>query len=170
MYRYESWTIKKAERPRIGAFELCWRRLLRDPGTARRSNQSILKEINPESSLERLMLKLKLQFFGHLMWRAKSLEKDPDAEKDWRQKEKRKAEDEMAAWHHWLNGHEFEETQTSTTWKIVKDREAWCVAVHGSQKVRQLSNWTTATTRSSTGTLVTLNSLFNVHEAQLLHF
>ena len=73
------------------------------------------------------------------MWRANLLEKDPDAGKDWRQKEKRKAEDEMAAWHHWLNGHEFEETQTFTAWKIVKDREAWCVAVHGSQKVRH--NW-----------------------------
>ena len=76
MYGCESWTIKKAEHQRIDAFELqCWRRLLRIPGTARRSNQSILKEINPEYSLEGLMLKLKLQHFGHLMWRADSLEK-----------------------------------------------------------------------------------------------
>ena len=76
MYRCESWTIKKAERQRIDAFELCcWRRLLRVPWTARRSNQSILKEISPECSLEGLMLKLKLQYFGHLMWRTDSLEK-----------------------------------------------------------------------------------------------
>ena len=76
MYGCESWTIKKAERQRIDAFELwCWRRLLRVPWTARRSNQSILKEISPEYSLERLMLKLKLQYFGHLMRRADSLEK-----------------------------------------------------------------------------------------------
>ena len=75
MYRCESWTIKKAERPRIDAFELCWRRLLRISGTARRSNQSILKEISPEYSLEGLMLKLKLQYFGHLMQRTDSLKK-----------------------------------------------------------------------------------------------
>ena len=82
-YRYESWTIKKAEHQRIDVFELwCWRRLLRVPWTARRSNQSILKEINPEYSLEGLMLKLKLQYFDHLMRRAESLEKNPDAGKD----------------------------------------------------------------------------------------
>ena len=75
MYRCESWTIKKAERPRIDAFELCWRRLLRISGTARRSNQSILKEISPEYSLAGLMLKLKLQYFGHLMQRTDSFEK-----------------------------------------------------------------------------------------------
>ena len=84
MYRCESWTIKKAEGQRIDAFELwCWRRLLRVPWTASRSNQSILKEISPEYSLERLMLKLKLQYFGYLtMQRADSFEKDPDAGKD----------------------------------------------------------------------------------------
>ena len=83
MYECESWTIKKAECRRIDAFELCcWRRLLRVPWTARRSNQSILKEISPECSLEGLMLKLKLQYFGHLMRRTDSLEKDPDAGKD----------------------------------------------------------------------------------------
>ena len=83
MYGCESWTVKKAERQRIDAFELfCWRRLLRVPWTARRSNQSILKEISPGCSLERLMLKLKLQYFGHLMWRDDSMEKDPDAGKD----------------------------------------------------------------------------------------
>ena len=97
MYRCESWTIKKAEQQRIDAFKLwCWRRLLRVPWMARRSNQSILKEINFEDSLEGLMLKLKLQYFGHLMRRAVSLEKTLiDAGKDWRQKEKEVAEDEM---------------------------------------------------------------------------
>ena len=95
-YGCESWTIKKAERRRTDAFELwCWRRLLRVTWTARRSNQSILKEINPEYSLEGLMVKLKLQHFGHLMWRADSLEKNPDAGKDLGQEEKRGAEDEM---------------------------------------------------------------------------
>ena len=82
-YKCESWTIKKTEYQRIDAFEIwCWRRLLRVPWTARRSNQSILKEINPEYSLEGLMLKLKLQYFGHLMQRADSLEKDIDGGKD----------------------------------------------------------------------------------------
>ena len=91
MYECESWTIRKAECWRIDAFELwCWRRLLRVSWTARRSNQSILKEISPECSLEGLMLKLKLQYFGHLMWRA-----DCDAEKDWGQEEKGTVEDEM---------------------------------------------------------------------------
>ena len=82
LYRCESWTVKKAERRRIDAFEVwCWRRLLRVPWTARRSNQSILKEISPEYSLEGLMLKLKLQYFGHLMQRAESFEKTPMLEK-----------------------------------------------------------------------------------------
>ena len=99
MYRFESWTIKKFEHQRIDAFKLwCWRRLLRVPWTARRANQSILKEINPEYSLEGLMLKLKLQYFGHLMRRAESLEKT-DAEKDCRQ-EKGMIEDETVGWHH----------------------------------------------------------------------
>ena len=83
---------------------------LDSPWTLRRSNQSILKEINPEDSLEGLMLKLKLQYFGHVTWRADSLEKDLDAGKDWRQKEKGMTEDEMVGWHHQLNGHEFEQT------------------------------------------------------------
>ena len=106
MYGCESWTIKKAEHRRIDAFELwCWRRLLRTPWTARRSNQSILKEISPGCSLEGLMLKLKLQSFGHLMRRTDSLEKkDPDAGKDWRWEEKGTTEDEMVGWHHRLNG------------------------------------------------------------------
>ena len=105
----ESWTGKKAERWRIDAFELwCWRRLLTVPWTAR-SNQSILKEISPAYSLEGLMLKLKLQFFGHLMRRTDSLEKNSNAGKDWRREEKGTTEDEMARWHHRLNGHEFEQ-------------------------------------------------------------
>ena len=100
MYGCESWTVKKAERRRIDAFELwCWRRLLRVPWTARRSNQSILKEISPGISLEGMMLKLKLQFFGHLMRRVDSLEKT-DAGGDWGQGEKGTTEDEMAGWHH----------------------------------------------------------------------
>ena len=107
-YGCESWTIKKAEHRRIDAFELwCWRRFLRVPWTARRSNQSILKGISPGCSSEGLMLKLKLQYFGHLMQRADSLEKT-HAGKDWRREEKRKTEDEMVGCHHWSNGHEFE--------------------------------------------------------------
>ena len=109
MYGCESWTIKKAECRRIDAFELCcWRRLLRVLWTARRSNQSILKELSPGCSLEGLMLKLKLQYFGHLMWRADSLKKTLMLGKDRRWEEKRTTEDEMVGWHHWLNGHEFE--------------------------------------------------------------
>ena len=99
-YGCESWTVKKAECPRIDAFGLwCWRRLLRVPWTARRSNQSILKEISPGISLEGMMLKLKLQYFGHLMRRVDSLEKT-DAGRDWGQEEKGTAEDEMAGRHH----------------------------------------------------------------------
>ena len=98
MYGCESWTVKKAERQRIDAFELwCWRRLLRVPWTARRSNQSILKEINPGISLKGMMLKLKLQYFGHLMRSVHSLEKTL---MDWGQEEKGTTEDEMAGWHH----------------------------------------------------------------------
>ena len=106
-YGCESWTKKKAELQRIDIFELwCWRRLLRVPWTARRPNQSILKEISPECSLEGLMLKLKLQYSGHLMWKNWLIGKDCDTGKDWRQ-EKEMTEDEMAGWHHQLNGHEF---------------------------------------------------------------
>ena len=108
MYGCESWTVKKAERRRIDAFELwCWRRLLRVPWTSRRSNQSILKEISPGISLEGMMLKLKLQYFGHLMRSVDSLE-DSDAGRDWGQEEKGTTEDEMAGWHHRLDGCEFE--------------------------------------------------------------
>ena len=97
--------MKKAECQRTDAFELwCWRRLLRVPWTARRSNQSILKEISPDCSLDGLMLKLKLEYFGHLMRRADSLEKTLMLGKE----EKGTTEDEMVGWHHRLNGHEFE--------------------------------------------------------------
>src|SRR5574340_531655 len=100
MYGCESWTIKKAEHQRIDAFELwSWRRLLRVPWTARRSSQLIIKEISPGCSLEGLMLKLKLQYFGCLMRRVDSLEKT-DAGRDWGQEEKETTEDEMAGWHH----------------------------------------------------------------------
>ena len=106
MYGCESWTVKKVERWKNDAFELwCWRRLLRIPWTARRSNQSILKEISPGCSLEGLMLRLKLQYFGHLSW---LIGRDPDAGRDWRQEEKGMIDDEMVGWHHWLYGHGFE--------------------------------------------------------------
>ena len=117
MYGCESWTIKKVEHRRTDAFELwCWRRLLTVPWTTRRSNQSILKEISPEYSLEGLMLKLRLQYFGHLMknW---LIWKDPDAGKDWRQEEKGTTEVEMAGWHHRLNGHEFGWTSGVSDWQ-----------------------------------------------------
>ena len=107
MYRCENWTIKKAEQQRIDAFKLwCRRSLLRVFWIARRPIQSILKENNPEYSLEGL----KHQYPGHLIQIANSLEKDPDACKDWRQEEKGAVEDEMVGWHHQLNGHEFEQT------------------------------------------------------------
>ena len=111
MYGCDSLTIKKAEHQRTDVLELwCWRKFLKVLWTARKSNQSILKEINPEYSLEGLMLKLNLQYFGHLMQRANSLEKNTNAGKYWGQEEKRVTEDEIVEWHHQLNGHEFEQT------------------------------------------------------------
>ena len=110
IYWCETWTIKKAEWRRISVFERwCWRRLLRVPWTARRSNQSILKEISPEYSLEGLMLKLKLQYFGHLMQRTNSLEKTLMLGKVEGRRRRGGPENEMAGWHHWLNGHESEQ-------------------------------------------------------------
>ena len=109
MYGCESWTVKKAECWRIDAFELwCWRRLLRVPWTLRRYNQSILKEISPECSLEELMLKLKLPIVWPPDAKSWLIGKDPDAGEDWRWEEKGMTEDEMVGWHHRLNGHEFE--------------------------------------------------------------
>ena len=110
MYGCESWTVKKVECWRIHAFKLwCWKRLLWVPWTARRSNQSILKDINHEHSLKRLMLKLNILILWPRMW-SWLIGKESDARKDWGQEEKEVTEDEVVGWHHWLNGCEFEQT------------------------------------------------------------
>ena len=129
MYGCESWTIKKAECRRI-VFELwCRRRLLRVPQTARRSNQSILKEISPEYSLEGLMLKLKLQYFGHLMRRNDSFEKTLILRKIEGRRRRGLQRKRWVRWHQQLNGHKFEQAPG-----VVMDREAWSSAVHGAEK------------------------------------
>ena len=126
MYGSESWTVKKAEHRRIDVFEVwCWRRLLRVPWTARRPNQSILKEISPEYSLERLMLKLKLQYFGHLMWRADSFEETLILGKIERWEEKGKTEDEMVGCNHHPMDSLDDSFNDSMTWVWVNSGSWW---------------------------------------------
>ena len=147
MYSCKSWAIKKAEHWKIDAFKLwCWRRFLKIPWIARRSNQSILKEINPEYSLEVLLLKLKLQYFGHLMWPVWLIGKDPGCWERLRAKRER-------GWQRvkWLESiTDSMDMNSSKLWKLVEDRGAFCVSVHGVSKSQtRLSDSTTVTTTNN---------------------
>ena len=148
MYRCENRTMKKAEHWRIDTFKLwCQRRPLRVPWTARRSNQSILKKIKKKKENQPWIFIGRTDAKAPMLWppdaKSQLTGKDPDAGKDWGQKEKVATEDEMVGWHHWLNGHEFEQTRGDS----VGQSSAWCATVHGVTKsLTWLNNWTTRTT------------------------